>query len=196
MSKAGKKIMDKRERDFAQSQISSSLPPSIPKPGSQKDVRVTKLEEFGRSTPPPSIPADLTPSFEFTIKDVPIKYEPLMGDGEAIVVHKGDVVAKLNPGPLTMDDAFELSSVASEHLHFPSFAGNDCEFTEEEIKEKLRKAAEETVSNPPGPELSHGEEEAELAEAHEGRAQGSGAEAGRGDEDGGSEESGDCQEHA
>jgi hypothetical protein len=116
MSKAGKKIMDKRQRDFLQSQIppilpqsilhkrqrdflqsqiSSSLPQSILRPDSPKAVRVTRKEESG--SPAPSLPSneDPTPSSEITINGVPIKYDPLVEDGKAIVVHNGDIVASL-----------------------------------------------------------------------------------------------------
>lgn len=293
MSKAGKKIMEKREREACESRISSSLPPSIPRPDYPKAVRVTPKEESGSNTGATQSEKADTPSSEITIKGVPIVYEPLLGDDEVLMVpHStpsvepkaynemrkmkgerrtaeiydefspanygdpktdelvvnnqswfteeqikhakasqqirtelgGNVEAlagkpsveavdldkwvddggAIPPGPLTVEDAHELGKMTHDTLveksrqvgcsRFPSFEGSDTEYTEEEIKAKLRKAAEETVFISPGPEKTDGEEETpELAEVHEGTTQGSGTEAGQRDEEGSPHGSRDCE---
>lgn len=345
MSKAGKKIMKKREREAMESRISSSLPPSILRPDYPKASRVTQTEDSGSSNGATPEKEDDTPSSTVTIKGVPVVFEPTLEDSEAIVIPPGtrlrddgkgleSIVEGRTPeectrvfestptgpsiyqemmeanagnldalkgekreaiimdeGPikspwydadggkapepgtirqeldmdygkpavekvdldkwiddggtvgvdpgapegdtsatvivektrqvgrgLTMEDAIELGSVAGKSLrepservkralnvslaaddngNFPSFVGNDCEYTEEEIKAKLRKAADETVFIAPGPEKTDGEEEApELAEVHEGTAQGGGTEAGQRDEEASLHGSGDSGEDA
>jgi hypothetical protein len=80
--------MEKREMDFFQSQISSSLPPSILRPDYPKAVRVTPKEESGSNTGVTPENQDDTPSSEVTIKGIPIVYEPDLGipDDTAIML--------------------------------------------------------------------------------------------------------------
>ena len=310
MSKAGKRIMAKREADSAQnrtsqSEITSSLPESIPTPDCPTDVPGMQTEGSGSNTPSPHTEADPTPSSGVTPNGVSVKIEnPWYSDeqreeararnakieeelrkkplpsitqefdcdydaGTPYVprIDLDDFVAgePLKPGPLTMEDAYELGKLTVENfapptgqpktdnpaLHvsmaqdsegkFPKFVNPPEGRDRDELISALKKAKEKTVFMPPesmptleeaneecrklglfdtheedptevafneaDPNAEHGiaywmeketsdGETPDMAQVHEGAAQGGGAEAGLGDEECSSDGSGDCQDDA
>lgn len=273
MSKAGKKIMAKREADFAQSQTSPSedaVETDEMRAAVEKSRNVgcihTIMDEFGdvprvfESTPSatPSPWYDENEKRPVPVREIAQELDVDYDAGTPYVprIDLDDFVAgePLKPGPLTMEDAYELGKLTVENfapptgqpktdnpaLHvsmaqdsegkFPKFVnppeGRDRDelisalkksmLTLEEANEECRKLGlfdtheedpTEVAFNEADPNAEHGiaywmeketsdGETPDMAQVHEGAAQGGGAEAGLGDEECSSDGSGDCQDDA
>jgi len=274
MSKAGKKIMAKREADFAQSQTSPSedaVETDEMRAAVEKSRNVgcihTIMDEFGdvprvfESTPSatPSPWYDENEKRQVPVREIAQELDVDYDAGTPYVprIDLDDFVAgePLKPGPLTMENAYELGKLTVENfalptgqpktdnpaLHvsmaqdsegkFPKFVNPPEGRDRDELISALKKAKEKTVFIPPrqpdpdvcdccgeedltevafneaDPNAEHGiaywmeketsdGETPDMAQVHEGAAQGGGAEAGLGDEECSSDGPGDCQDDA
>jgi hypothetical protein len=159
MSKNGKKIMAKKEREFLQSQTVSPQPQPIQTPDYPKDVIGTVKDESGVSIPCNDSQPDHTSSLEITLKGVPIVYEPSLGDNEATFVRPWRESDAGNPLVEKVDlDKFigGLPMLAGVKRREPPFRNSFDKITvplkdQDKLIDALRKARDMTIFIPPQP---------------------------------------------